>query len=147
MAILLALFSVVLLVYCTGVCASQESDLVVLTTASRLREEIKSQLDETELCTCQPQNCSSYCGELITEMDKCVNRTVEYHISQLFFNLSTPGYTPSHPATSCKEILQLAPQSPSGLYWIRGTDNAAKHMYCDMERVCKNVTGPWMRVA
>ena len=47
MAILLALFSVVLLVYCTGVCASQESDLVVLTTASGLREEIKSQLDET----------------------------------------------------------------------------------------------------
>ena len=147
MAILLALFSVVLLVYCTGVCASQESDLVVLTTASRLREEIRSQLDETELCTCQPQNCSSYCGELITEMDKRVNRTVEYHISQLFFNLSTPGYTPSHPASSCKEILQLAPQSPTGLYWIRGTDNAAKHMYCDMERSCKGVAGPWMRVA
>ena len=143
----LALFSVVLLVYCTGVCASQESDLVVLTTASRLREEIKSQLDETELCTCQPQHCSSYCGELITEMDKRVNRTVEHHISQLFFKLSTPGYTPSHPATSCKEILQLAPQSPSGLYWIRGTDNAAKHVYCDMERSCKGVAGGWMRVA
>ena len=108
----LALFTVVLLVYCTGVCTSQESDLVVLTTASRLREEIKSQLDETELCTCQPQNCSSFCGELITEMDKRVNRTVEHHISQLFFNLSTPGYTPSHPATSCKEILQLAHSLP-----------------------------------
>ena len=41
----------------------------------------------------------------------------------------TPGCTPSHPATSCKEILQLVPHSPSGLYWIRGTDGAAKHMY------------------
>ena len=61
--------------------------------------------------------------------------------------MSTPGYTPSHPASSCKEILQLAPQSPSGLYWIRGTDNGPKHMYCDMERCCKGVAGGWMRVA
>ena len=50
-------------------------------------------------------------------------------------------------ASSCKEILQLAPQSPSGLYWIRGTDNKPKHMYCDMERSCKGVAGGWMRVA
>ena len=150
----LALFSVVLLVYCTGVCASQESDLVVLITASRLREEIKSQLDETELCTCQPQNCSSL-HDLVASIETrvtdsvkaAVSRTVEDLLLSQFAHLLTLGYTPSHPATSCKEILQLAPQSPSGLYWIRGTDNVAKHMYCDMERVCKNVTGPWMRVA
>ena len=151
----LALFSVVLLVYCTGVCASQESDLVVLITASRLREEIRSQLDETELCTCQPQNCSSLHEDLVASIETrvtdsvkaAVSRTVEDLLLSQFAHLLTPGYTPSLPATSCKEILQLAPQSPSGLYWIRGTDNVAKHMYCDMERVCKNVTGPWMRVA
>ena len=57
-----------------------------------------------------------------------------------------PGLTPSHPATSCKEILQLDQHSPPGLYWIRGTDGAAKHMYCDMERSCKGVGGGWMRV-
>ena len=61
--------------------------------------------------------------------------------------LLTPGYSPSHPASSCKEILQLAPQSPSGLYWIRGTDNEPKHMYCDMERSCEGVAGGWMRLA
>ena len=151
----LALFSVVLLVYCTGVCASQESDLVVLTTASRLREEIKSQLDETELCTCQPQNCSSLHEDLVASIETrvtdsvkaAVSRTVEDLLLSQFAHLLTPGYTPSLPATSCKEILQLAPQSPSGLYWIRGTDNAAKHMYCDMERSCKGVAGGWMRVA
>ena len=62
-----------LLVYCTGVCASQESDLVVLTTASRLREEIKSQLDETELCLriavpvlpVQGVQYSRVCGKII----------------------------------------------------------------------------------
>ena len=151
----LGLFSVVLLVYCTGVCASQENDLVVLTTASRLREEIKSQLDETELCTCQPQNCSSLHEDLVASIETRVTDSVKAAVSQTvedlllsqFAHLLTPGYTPSHPATSCKEILQLAPQSPSGLYWIRGTDNAAKHMYCDMERSCKDVAGPWMRVA
>ena len=126
----LALFSVVLLVYCTGVCASQESDLVVLTTASRLREEIRSEMNRQSS---------------VTKIERRMS-TELFHVLQVF-KLLTPGYTPSHPATFCKEILQLAPQSPSGLYWIRGTDNAAKHMYCDMERSCKGVAGGWMRVA
>ena len=67
----------------------------------------------------------------------------------------TPGYASSHPATFCQEILELAPDSLSGLYWIRGTDNraghchchSANHMYCDMERSCNSVGGGWMRVA
>ena len=101
-----AVFSAVLLVYCTGIHASNDVAKVVL-TASQLREEIRSEIREA----------------------------------------LNPGYTPSHPASSCKEILQLAPQSPSGLYWIRGTDNGPKHMYCDMERSCKGVAGGWMRVA
>ena len=101
-----AVFSAVLLVYCTGIHASNDVDIVIL-TASQLREEIRSEIREA----------------------------------------LNPGYTPSHPASSCKEILQLAPQSPSGLYWIRGTDNGPKHMYCDMERSCKGVAGGWMRVA
>ena len=162
----LALFSVVLLVYCTGVCASQESDLVVLTTASRLREEIKSQLDETLArslpnftCNCDSQNNDNTTqvrvlpdpdlANTVEELKECViniKSVTDLLLSHLSL-LLTPGSTPSHPATSCKEILQLAPQSPSGLYWIRGIDNAAKHMYCDMERSCKGVAGGWMRVA
>ena len=168
----LALVPTVLLVYyCTGVCASQESDLVVLTTASRLREEIRSQLNETladslpdfscscdsdnttqlseaELCTCQPQNCTSLHEDLLDKIEERVTdsvKEVKYLLSQLF-HLLIPGYTFSHSASSCKEILQLAPQSPSGLYWIRGTDNEPKHMYCDMERSCKGVAGGWMRL-
>ena len=71
--------------------------------------------------------------------------TVPHHIGTA--QILIPGLTPCWPATSCKEILQLDPHSPSGLYWIRGTDGAAKHMYCDMERSCKGVGGGWMRVA
>ena len=58
----------------------------------------------------------------------------------------TPGLTPSHPATSCMEILQLAPQSPSEPYWIRANEHDARHMYCDMERSCNGVAGGWMKV-
>ena len=144
-----------LVYYCTGVCVSQESDLVVLTTTSRLREEIRSQLNEAELCTCQPQNCTSLHKDLVDKMESHVTDSVKAAVSRsvedlLLTQLSlllTPGYSPSHPASSCKEILQLAPQSPSGLYWIRGTDNGPKHKYCDMERSCKGVAGGWMRLA
>ena len=71
--------------------------------------------------------------------------TVPHHIGTA--QILIPGLTPCWPATSCKEILQLDPHSPSGLYWIRGTDGTPKHMYCDMERSCKGVGGGWMRVA
>ena len=74
-------------------------------------------------------------------------KSVTDHLLSKVSLLLVPGHTPSHPACSCKEILQLAPQSPSGLYWISGTDNKPKHMYCDMERSCKGVAGGWMRVA
>ena len=144
----LALVSAVLLVYyCTGVCASQESDLVVLITASQLREEIRSQLNEAELHTCQSQNCTSFSSNILTSnVEDSVNRIVEQIFSQLL-NLSLPGHTPSHPASSCSEIFDVLEQPPSGYYWIRGTNNAAKHMYCDMERSCKGVAGGWMRLA
>ena len=172
--------------------AGHGSDLVVLTTADRLREEIRSQLDEAledslpELCTGPTQNygipaqpplpdidiikeaVNETVSDLLThllsnsDIKEAINEAVNETVSDLFTpllsqlsHLMTPGYTPSHPATSCMEILELAPDSPSGLYWIRGTDNraghchchSAKQMYCDMERSCNGVGGGWMRVA
>ena len=112
-----AVVSAVLLVLYTVVNGTPVND-IGLTTGSQLREEIERELNETR-------------DLLLTE------------ISKIFY----PGYSPSHPASSCKEVLQLAPQSPSGLYWLRGTDNRPRHMYCDMERSCKGVAGGWMRVA
>ena len=82
----------------------------------------------------------------IKETVKNLKSVTDHLLSQVSL-LLVPGHTPSHPACSCKEILQLGPQSPSGLYWISGTDNKPKHMYCDMERSCKGVAGGWMRVA
>ena len=60
--------------------------------------------------------------------------------------LRLPGSTPSHPASSCKEIKELSPTAPSGYYWLRGTVDSSVHMYCDMSRSCGGMTGGWMRV-
>ena len=141
----LALVPTVLLVYyCTGVCVSQESDLVVLTTASRLREEIRSQLNEAELRTCQPQNCTSLHEDLLDKIEERVTdsvKEVKDLLSQLF-HLLIPGYTFSHPASSCKEIIQLAPQSPSGLYWIRVTGvTLNRMMYFHLMNMYKTAKG------
>ena len=71
--------------------------MVVLTTASRLREEIRSQLNETELCTCQPQNCTSLHEDTVDKMvtdsvEAAVSRTVEnfcFHSSLICSLLAT----------------------------------------------------------
>ena len=82
--------------------------------------------------------------ELTEHIKDCIDDTITDLLAPVLSQLSflvTPGLTPSRPATSCMEILQLAPQSPSGLYWIRANEHDVKHMYCDMERSCKGVAG------
>ena len=144
--------------------AAEETDLVVITTANHLRKEIKNQLNEA-LAEALPEVCSSgsYGGqissgddivaavmqELMEHVKDSIDDTITDLLAPLLSQLShlvTPGLTPSHPATSCMEILQLAPQSPSGLYWIRANEHDARHMYCDMERSCKGVAGGWMKI-
>ena len=159
--LLFILVSTLLLANGTGVCATQESDLVVLTTASQLRKEIKSQLNEA-LAEALPEVCSSgnygvrnssgddIVAAIMQEVVKdYINDTITDLLAPLLSQLTrllTPGLTPCHPATSCMEILQLAPQSSSGFYWIRTNDCDARHMYCDMERSCNGVAGGWMRI-
>ena len=159
--ILFILIPITLLAHSTTVCATQETnDLVVITTANQLRKEIRSQLTEvlSELngsqinITVISSNDAvlSAIRELTDYVKDGVRNSITELLTPLLSNLShlvTPGLTSSHPATSCMEILQLAPQSPSGLYWIRATEHEVKQMYCDMERNCKGVGGGWMRVA
>ena len=61
--------------------------------------------------------------------------------------LINTGLFRSHPAASCAAILQFAPSSSSGHYWVRSSDGSAIHVYCDMTRSCGDTTGGWMRVA
>ena len=169
MNIFLALISTAILSEYTVVCSSQQdNDLVVLTTASRLKEAIRSQLDQAlteylpEFCSQISQDHSSanepsptlnnpqLCAQSTDNVDidnitaavqEAVNETqapLLSYISQLL----APG-TPCNRASSCKEIYNHhAP--PSGFYWLRGWDIP---VYCDMEKNCKGLSGGWMRLA
>ena len=151
-------------IYLTGICPSEGNAQGSLIDANSLEEEFRSGLNETRNLLLAELNktgnfnfgvptsldCGVHTGFSVSQENKQVlsqftqiRDLLVTKISKMFI----PGYTPSHPAASCKEILQLAPQSPSGLYWIRGTDNGPKRMYCDLERSCKGVAGGWMRVA
>ena len=81
---------------------------------------------------------------IMTRLDRC-NANVEAIMTQLHL-LRVPGSTPSHPATSCREIKELSPTAPSDYYWLRGTGDSSHHMYCDMSRSCGGITGGWIRV-
>ena len=52
----------------------------------------------------------------------------------------------ANPGSSCKDISQ---ESPSGEYWIQNskTNNSPIQVYCDMDRICNDLTGGWTRVA
>ena len=84
--------------------------------------------------------------EVIANVSNSFEQLVSPIMTQLQL-LHLPGSTPSHPATSCKEIKDLSPTAPSGYYWLRGTGDSSVHMYCDMSRSCGGITGGWMRVA
>ena len=50
-------------------------------------------------------------------------------------------------ATSCKELYQCNPATPSGYYNIR-TPQGVERVYCEMNTLnCGNITGGWTRVA
>ena len=150
--------AVLLALICTVTRASLENDELVVTTTTttnELVEEISCKLKLEELCSCGSRNCTSLCEDTIDELEKrlaesvraAVNSTIRDILEDRLPQMGTPGSNSNFPAVSCKEIFQQAPQSPSGLYWLRGTNNRPRQMYCDMERSCKGVAGGWMRVA
>ena len=50
-------------------------------------------------------------------------------------------------ATSCKEVQEILPQSPSGVYLFASPDgNGYRHVYCHMEELCGS-GGGWTRLA
>ena len=62
--------------------------------------------------------------------------------------LCIKGQYASFPATSCKEIYNCNPNTPSGYYWISGTGHQPLRLYCEMSTTrCGNITGGWMRIA
>ena len=74
------------------------------------------------------------------------------NILQLLMNSSGSSENseeyPSSPLLhSCEEIKSTWPDSPSDYYIIADTAGHARHVYCNMERLCGDSKEGWMRVA
>ena len=95
-------------------------------------------------------------NRLISEnVTQQVNNSSSLQLSEMFENeirwlildaLESSGQYQSHPAVSCAAVLLYDPSSPSGHYWVRSSNGSAVHVYCDMTRLCGDITGGWMRV-
>ena len=111
MSSLTFLSAVLVVSYYMTVCASHDTEIVVI-TASQLREEIKSQLNDTQLCTCGAVNSSSLSIAAVTDSVKAaVSRTVEDLLSSQLSHLLTPGYSPTLPASSFSRRFSSWPHS------------------------------------
>ncbi len=100
-------------------------------------------------------------GPSAYSINQTVTNIVEHSMDKLFQNveklikpitakleaLEQPGVFPSHPAASCKDILQYDKTSRSDYYWLRASNGSAVKVYCDMTRTCGGITGGWMKVA
>ena len=71
---------------------------------------------------------------------------IKYLLSTILSLHYNPGYSPSHPAHSCKEIYDRNTSTPSGYYWLVSSSEKFTRVYCDMERTCGGVQGGWMNV-
>ena len=89
---------------------------------------------------------SNEIGMAVANLSDVVDRLVSSTLSQIH-QLQLPGGTPSHPATSCREIKDFHSSSPSGHYWIRSSNGFSVKVYCDMTKTCGGITGGWMQVA
>ena len=154
-SLLFLLASAVLLAHSVTVCANNISQSNTTPSLSLCNNEDINDIFNAaiqELTEDMKESINTTVRDIVTDS---INTTVRDIVAELLTPLMSQvlhlvqqlGRSSSHPATSCKEILELAPSSPSGLYWIRSSDHSARHMYCDMERSCKGVGGGWMRLA
>ena len=137
------------------------------------QEELNSTLDkvaDVAMEKCVATAVEEATAQILSKINSSVDKlaAIEKHITtsvdEVFANISTsfeqlvspivtqlhllrvPGSTPSHPATSCREIKEFSPTAPSDYYWLKGSGDSSHHMYCDMSRSCGGITGGWMRV-
>ena len=137
-----------------GVSFSQECQAeakVVVSSQQDLRGLIDNAFDSfsciSDASTSSPMTAAS--EELSTmlrnEFDT-INRKLDSLEAKLKA-LHKLGDTPCHAASSCAEVLENGPDSPSGYYWVTNATGHPHSVYCDMTRSCGGVAGGWMRVA
>ena len=131
---------------------------VMVMSKEEMKREISSQVSAavsrgssctTSVHTAPDFNISKITSAMERTMDKLyekVERLVKPIIGKLAI-LQQPGKSPSHPARSCRKILDFDSKSLSGLYWLKAGNGSAIRIFCDMTRTCGGVRGGWMKVA
>ena len=97
--------------------------------------------------------CDDKQDKNLTRLEEKVTR-LEKKVDQILLLLNSNSSTeesvkyPSSPLLhSCEEIKSTWPDSTSDFYIIADTAGHARHVYCNMERLCGDSKGGWMRVA
>ena len=136
----------------------------VVLTRNQLREEIRAGITAALASTVNQsppplnilRNDSCTCNSLNDTLQEVVGRLSTLQLGQQQMNdtilqevqsLRHPGRSTCYPASSCREIKEDDPSSPSGYYYIRPGSRPLVRAYCDMRRSCGGITGGWMRVA
>ena len=122
----------------------------MILTRDQLREEIQAAitaaLNSSGNQSPSPlnfhRNDSCSCYGLNATLQEAVGR-----LQQEVRSLRHPGRSTCYPATSCRQIKEDDPNSPSGYYYIQSGSRSFVRAYCDMSRSCGGITGGWMRVA
>ena len=99
-------------------------------------QEIREELQHS--ITKELQGIQDDIGQKLQGIQRLLSTILSLHYN--------PGFSPSHPAHSCKEIYDRNTSSPSGYYWLESSSEQTVQAYCDMERTCGGVQGGWMKV-
>ena len=129
------------------------SNTVMVMTKEEMKREIRAQVADAlangESLNCnystETTNSNSNIYGVVAKLGEISNNLEA--IANKLISLQSPGMTASHPATSCQEIYNFNPNTPSGYYWLEASDGSAIRVYCDMTLICKGVGGGWMQVA
>ncbi len=80
-------------------------------------------------------------GQRVSQLNESTQMSLN-NLSQSL-QMDVVGKSPQYPASSCSS---LSRQSPSDYYWIESSNGSSILVYCDMTKMCGNITGGWMRV-
>ncbi|XP_064401534.1 uncharacterized protein LOC135347458 [Halichondria panicea] len=126
---------------------------VVVMSKEEISREIQSQITRvltkgsiTPSVIVNNENVTFIVQREIDKLFEKVKNLIQPIVTELA-TLLKPGRSPSHPASTCKAILNQDKTSPSDFYWLKASNGTAVKMYCDMTKTCGRVTGGWMKLA
>ena len=103
-----------------------------------VQQKMKEDLQETQHDIKEElQEIKEDIGEKVQGIQRLLSTILSLHYN--------PGFSPSHPAHSCKEIYDRNSSSPSGYYWLESSSEQTIQAYCDIERTCGGVQGGWRK--